>query len=323
MAERPYAFDFYAALRLIEALHPDRPRLAESRRAADDPVRLAQEPSMGFAPAALSGFSLGDEHHKPRMEVRFFGFLGPNGALPLHLTEYAVQRQRHHGDRTLAHFLDIFHHRWLSIFYRSWAQASPTASLDRPAQDRFSYYVGSLIGFGQRELRERQAFSELAKQYFAGLLSRGVRNAEGFVTIVKAFFNVPARVEPWAGHWMRLQREDMTRLGAGGRSAQLGGGATLGGHVWDRQHKIRLVLGPLGLLQYQQLLPHGSAGRKLRDWVLTYFGHDMGCEVQLVLDQGEVPRAAPGVFGELGWTSWAGSTGAHARDLVIDIDHYR
>lgn len=73
------------------------------------------------------------------MEVRFFGMLGPNGPLPLHLTEYARSRSIHAGDQTLVRFLDIFHHRFMALFYRAWAQAQPTVSLDRPGEDRFSF----------------------------------------------------------------------------------------------------------------------------------------------------------------------------------------
>lgn len=322
LAERPYDFDFHAALRMVEALQPERPRLGQSLRAADDALRLAQQPAMSFAPAALSAFTLGNAQHAPRLQVRFFGLLGPNGPLPLHLTEYAVQRQRHAGDQSLARFLDIFHHRWLSLFHRAWVQASPTASLDRPQHDRFSHYVGALIGYGQPELRERSTVPELAKQFFAGLLSRGVRHVEGLATILQSFFRVPVTIEPLIGQWMPLQAEDRSRLGAMNAGARLGRGATLGQRVWDRQHKLRVVLGPLSLLQYQDLLPGSQAGHRLHDWVRAYFGHDMDCEVQLVLAGAEVPRAALGSFAALGWTAWCAAAGAPRRDLVLDVAHY-
>ena len=93
----------------------------------------------------------------PRLTQRFFGLLGPNGPLPLHLTDYARERVLHHGDPTLARFFDVFHHRMLALFYRAWAQAQPTASLDRPYDDRFADFVGSLIGIGSPLLRRRDA----------------------------------------------------------------------------------------------------------------------------------------------------------------------
>ena len=40
----PGSHHIFQALRLIEAAHPDRPRLGRSRRPAEDPVRLGQAP---------------------------------------------------------------------------------------------------------------------------------------------------------------------------------------------------------------------------------------------------------------------------------------
>jgi type VI secretion system protein ImpH len=61
----------------------------------------------------------------PRLMQRIFGLLGPNGALPLHLTEYARERAQHHGDPTFQRFLDTLTHRFALLFYRAWAEAQP------------------------------------------------------------------------------------------------------------------------------------------------------------------------------------------------------
>ena len=116
LAGEPRRFDFYAALRLIEAAYPDNPRFGRSQRAADDPVRLAQAVTLAFEPAMIEKLEWRGEK-PPRMEVNFLGLSGPNGPLPLHLTEYIRDRLRNSADPTLARFLDVFHHRMLSLFY--------------------------------------------------------------------------------------------------------------------------------------------------------------------------------------------------------------
>mgnify|MGYP002138968179 CR=1 FL=1 len=58
---------------------------------------------------------------------------------------FARQRILHSGDATFSRFLDILHHRFAALFYRAWAQAQPTVSLDRPDEDRFAGYVGALV----------------------------------------------------------------------------------------------------------------------------------------------------------------------------------
>ncbi len=86
MAEAPHRYDFFHALRLIEALHPQHPRLGQARRPVDEPLRLGQSADMSLAASSISRVDLADRSGRPRMEVRFFGLFGPNGPLPLHMT---------------------------------------------------------------------------------------------------------------------------------------------------------------------------------------------------------------------------------------------
>ena len=121
LANEPYRFDFFQALRRLECLSTQSPRLGESASPQEDPIRLGQEPSLAFAPSTLSALQSGKDGRPPRLLVHFMGLLGPNGPLPLHLTEFARDRLRNSDDPTFARFLDVFHHRMLSLFYRAWA----------------------------------------------------------------------------------------------------------------------------------------------------------------------------------------------------------
>jgi len=137
LAKAPWSFGFCHTLRRLDCLQPDRPRIGATARPADDPIRLGQQPSLRFAPSELAALEPPGKGRAPRLQVYFLGLLGPNGPLPLHLTEYARDRRRNSGDRTFTRFLDSFHHRMLSLLYRAWAQAQPAVGFDRPEQDRF------------------------------------------------------------------------------------------------------------------------------------------------------------------------------------------
>jgi type VI secretion system protein ImpH len=313
MAEEPFKLDFYQVLRRLECFYPDKPRLGKGMRPGDEPIRLGQEPSMAFAPATLSGFVPPGANSVGRLEARFFGLLGPNGPLPLHLTEHARERLYHASDPTFVRFLDLMHHRFLLLFYRAWAQAQPTVSLDRPRDDRFSIYIGSLVGLAGEKVRARDSVGDSAKLYFAGLLGRQVRNRDGLAALLAGYFKAPSRVEEFVGHWMRLPERDRTRLGAYGDGSRLGVGAVIGARVWDRQHKIRIRLGPLTLAQYERFLPGGKAAERLVHWLQQYLGLEIAWDAQLELVREAVPHARPGHYGRLGWTTWLG-TKAHARN---------
>lgn len=319
LVEAPYRHDFYHTLRRLECTHAERPRWGRALRPVDEPVRLGQDPDLSFAPAALSSFELRDGR-PPRLQVRLFGLFGPNGPLPLHLTEYARERLRHGDDPTLCRFLDVFHHRFLALLYRAWAQAQPTVNHDRPAEDRFTVYVGSFLGVAPAALRDRDAVPDFGKLFHVGALIRHVRNAEGLTHVLEHFFRVPVRIEEFVGHWMALGDRERTCLAREG--ATLGSGAVIGGRVWDRQHKFRIHLGPLSLAEYERFLPGAAALRKLVDWVRLYLCFELDWDVRLVLKSHEVPRATLGGRQRLGWTTWLGRrrADAPAGNLCIDAE---
>ena len=162
LQQTPYEYDFYWAVRLLECVHPEHPRLGESLRPSDDPIRFTQQPSLSFAPSTLAAFNPGKGNSPSQMEVLFFGLFGPNGPLPLHLTDYARDRLRNSEDPTFSRFADLFHHRALSLFYRAWANTRPAVSYDRPEQDRFATYVAATCGYAMPSLRERDAMPDLS-----------------------------------------------------------------------------------------------------------------------------------------------------------------
>jgi len=310
-----FGLDFFQTLRRTEARHPERPRLGTATRAADDPVRLGQEPSTTFAPAVFARFEAGREGKPMRMLVHFLGLLGPNGPLPLHLTEYVRDRLRNARDPTFARFLDVFNHRMLSLFYRGWAQAQPTVSFDRPDEDRFGDYIGSLFGIGMPSLRRRDAMPDLAKLHFAGHLSCQARHPEGLRSILAGFLRLPVTIDELIGHWLALPRDCQWRLGDSPATGALGLSATVGPRVWDRQSKFRVRLGPLGLLDYERLLPGGDSLPRLVAVVRNYAGDQLSWDLNLVLKQAEVPSIRLGAAGRLGWSTWLTS-----RPLARDGD---
>jgi type VI secretion system protein ImpH len=320
LREAPHAYGFYAIMRLIEAANPGRPRFGRSHHPSQDVLRLTQEPSVMHAPAEIAGFEPAGETRPDRLAVHFLGLFGPDGPLPLHLTEYARDRARNQRDPTFQRFADLFHHRAISLFYRAWADVRPTVAFDRPAQDRFADYVSSLIGLGTPGLRNRDAMPDLTKLHFAGLLSNQTRHADGLGQILSAFFAMPVRVEPFQGAWLTLLDEDLTRLGDGAATAALGGSAVLGRQVWSRQHKFRLVFGPLSLAEYERLLPGGLSFHRLVPIVRNYAGDVLVWDVNLVLRADEVPDTRLGQYGRLGWTTWLKPRPSRedAADLKLD-----
>lgn len=320
LQSQPYKFGFYQTLRRFECLNKDKPRIGMSVRPVDDVLRLAQEPSVIFAPSTLASFKSASEHQPSTLAVHFFGMFGPNGPLPLHLTEYARDRLRNSDDPTFSEFLDIFHHRMLSLFYRAWASAQPTVNFDRPDQDRFSVYTGALFGLGMPALRNRDEIPDRTKLHFAGRLSSPAKNVEGLVAMIKHFFRVPVVIEEFVGEWLRLPQNSRCRLGVTKETCTLGINTVIGDYVWQCQQKFRIVLGPLDYKEYQLMLPGRDNGKRLRALVRNYIGDSMNWDVKLVLNNAEVPGIRIGQDDLLGWNTWLGhrTSNVDADDLLLE-----
>lgn len=303
----PYRFGFYKALRLIECAHPDRPRLGESPRPADDAVRLGQNPELTFAPATLDGFTPARGGAPARLTEQFLGLFGPGGPLPLHLTEYARDRLRNSSDASLSRFADVFHHRMLSLFYRAWASAEPVVSFERPDADRFGAQIGALFGIGMPSFRGRDALPDVAKLFYAGRLACHARNPEGLREMLIDFFRRPVEILQFVGAWLPIPMPARCLLGRLPATATLGVNAVLGGRVWDAQHKFRIRIGPMSLAEYEQMLPGGGSFSRLVAAVRNYVGDELAWDANLVLRGAEVPALCLNGRARLGWTTWCGS----------------
>src|SRR6266849_6727123 len=86
LEQRPFAFDFFRAVRLLQSAYPDRPRIGYSLSPSQDPIRFAQNPSLAFAPSSIEALRREGPDAIPKLFIRHPGVFGPNGALPLHIT---------------------------------------------------------------------------------------------------------------------------------------------------------------------------------------------------------------------------------------------
>lgn len=303
ISENPHEFGFYEAMRLIECHYKDKARLGETLRSADDVIRLGQAPSSAFAPSTLASAKL-ENKDLLRLKVYFFGMFGPNGALPLHLTEYANDRLRNARDESLIYFMDIFHHRLLSLFYRAWANKEPTVHYDRPDQDRFHIYTGSLLGIGSPEMQDRDRMPDNSKMHYAGHMSSQTHHAEGLSSVLQSYFKVPVSIKEFIGEWLIIPEANRCYLGMSLDGGKLGQNAVMGGKSWQRQYKFRVVIGPMDLDEYEDLLPGKDKLKQVSTILKNYLGLELTWDINLILKKEEIPKTKLGEYGQLGWTSW-------------------
>lgn len=318
---------FYQLLRRMECARRDLPRLGEAPIPAEEPVRLRQDPAPQFEAASVVSITPGTDRGPDSVQVGFFGAFGPNGPLPLHLTEYAYQRALNEHDPTFGAFLNVFHHRLLLLFYRVWASAQPTVARDRPDSDRFAQYMRACAGQptppGVRPSDPLEAMSSLLGRHFANR----TRHPEGLSKLLCSYLGVPARVEEFVGEWLEIPDPYCWRVGAvrpdnGQPLGMLGTSTRVGTQVWERQFGFEVVLGPLKRSQLEALLPGTTQLRRVTDLIRRYAGGALRWRLRLVLSEPEIQPSVLGRRGQLGLTSYIGSPEQDDRggweDLVID-----
>ena len=309
----PTGYDFFGALRLLQA-RMAMPPIGTAITPGQERVRFVQDPSLGFAPAAISGASWNAEKARIELKLCFSGLLGPNGPMPIHLTEFVLDRRKHSDDYTLEAFLNIFHHRIYSLFFRAWALNQPTVDSEEKGGQRHIHYLRCLIGLGTGGTEQRDSVPDVAPLYYSGWLGGLNRSPAGLGAILSDYLRVPVKVLSFQGMWLELPADSRCRLGESRRTGVLGTTCVAGERIWVSHLKFRIRIGPLRWSEYENLLPQGKAFRQVAEWVRSYGGDELFWEAQLVLRSEDVPECRLGGGARLGWSTWLGRTGA-GRDI--------
>lgn len=313
-------YDFIQVLRLLQRLYPDREAVGEWSDPQREIARLHVVPTFAFPVSEVSGVDFGTESESEaqrrtpvRVGARFFGLTGPQGVLPFGYTEYALAREKVR-DTAFRDFLDLFHHRLLSLFYRTWERYNTPAVRERGGEDRVRSHLLDLVGAGTRDAQRRSEVAPDTLAYYAGLLALRTRPALGLAQWVSDYFGVPATVDQFVGEWRHLTDGGQVCLGSDDSNSQLGQ-AVVGDAVYDAHSRVTLRLGPLSRTQFDEFLPNGCHHSSLKALAQWYTDLDIGVDAQLILRKDETPTATLGTDGspKLGFGTWLRNK-APARD---------
>jgi type VI secretion system protein ImpH len=347
LADEPERFDFYLEMywwrELADPSSNRRAPVGEDAVPQMEVVRFKVNPSLSFPKSAVSRLTGMNEVWNepraaapPRLEVGFFGLTGPVGVLPEHYTTLILQRAQE-KDTALRDFLDLFHHRLLSFFYRSKAKYSIALSYERSrakpdqrsAADAYTNCLYSVIGMGTAGLRGRLGIDDEALLRHCGALSRRQRPAAGLASLLSDFFGVDMEIQQFHGAWLYLHDQDLSRLPSGANSSvrlQLGRNMVIGRRVYDRASHFRVRIGPLNFDRFREFLPIGKYHRTLNELIRFYTGKELAYDVQLMLKANQAPAmklsSDESSGPRLGWTSWVASRPHQADlgDVVFSLD---
>jgi len=322
--DRFYEFSFYRAVYLLERFTENRKELGAALVPSEEPVRFSVKKGFSFPPSDISGLEDPDRNGPPTLEIAFMGLTGPSGVLPQWYTQLVLARERL-KDSTLGDFLDLFHHRLITLFYLAWKKHRFPENYQVGARDRLSRYLLSLSGLGTPGLTEMIGLPEEALTFYSGLLSRPIASAVAIESAVAYFADTRVRVEQFIERIVDLEPSDQTQLGAA--NATLGDDAICGSQVWECQTKFRVHLGPVGKAKFARMMPTGDLLVPIFSLIRYMVGIEYEFEIRIYLRKEDVPLCQVGSTGAdapmLGWTTWVSSPGyRYEKDIFFTFQEY-
>jgi type VI secretion system protein ImpH len=328
LVEKAWRFSFFQLIRLLERHAGSAARVGGRGPASDEAVRLRPEASLGFPASDVAGLRMirtpGRAAPRYQITTSFLGLYGTTSPLPSFYSEEILWGDP--DNNRVRDFLDIFHHRLISLFYRSWCKYRYHIEFEHGKNDPFTPRLFALIGLGTPALGQAAGVPQPERFiHFAGLFHQQPHSASALENILSDYFDdLPVQVDQCTGRWIPIRQEQQAALGR--NNCRLGEDCTLGSRVFGRRGSFRIVVGPVMYDQFLEFLPDRQNHRTLRS-IAGFFVKDRlefdvrvracGWPRSQLLSQG--PAQA---MSRLGWTSWLFSDPPE-RDMEMTVNFSR
>lgn len=314
---------FIAMVALLERLAGATGKLGGAGAPSEEPIRFRHDPSLGFSAADVRKVtsvqlpldpSNSLSPTRPGYEVltTFLGLTGAASPLPLYFAEEIAQED---PERPIKRqFLDLFHHRLLSLLYRGVSSYTLSADLQRDATDVWSRRLLALAGFDTFEQPAWEGRIPPARLLrVSALLAQRARPAQSLARLLMDLLEDgleggEVRVRQFVGKWVDIEPEQRMQLGR--VNTILGQSSVVGRRVFDRAGSFDVELGPLSQEGYKRFLPEGDLLPLVQECVGLFCRDPLDYQVVLLLRQNEAPSlrlaGAENKGSRLGRDSWLG-----------------
>ncbi|WAM23884.1 MULTISPECIES: type VI secretion system baseplate subunit TssG [Myxococcus] len=295
LAELAPRVSFFPLVAFLERLTSQATRVGGSGPVNEEMIRFRHDPSLGFPSGDVSSVTL---HHvpvraedpyskRPLFEVvtRFLGLTGSVSPLPHYLAEEVAQEDPDHPVRR--EFLDLFHHRLLSLLYRIESKYRVTSETDTSFSDQWSRRLLALGGFDTYEKPLEGTLPTWRLLRIAPLLASRARTSEQLEVALEDVLGddlegARVSVRQFVGRWVDID----ARARLGHSNHQLGRNMLLGGKAFDRTGKIQIHIRPLPPRAYKRLMQEGDLLPLVREVVALFVRDPLEYDLELGLTEG-------------------------------------
>jgi type VI secretion system protein ImpH len=296
------AFEFHAAVKILEALQTNEEFLGEVKDISKESLRFKSHATFRMQSTDIQTLLKPvDENSVPALVLNFFGIATRQGPLPEPYMELLIRRIES-KDTAFRDFLDLFNHRLTSLLHRIRKKYWIGISTQAPEKTLMGKCLYSLLGLDGKYLQQRLSIPDRSLFYYAGLLWQKPRSLVGLKKLLKSFFKFPLDVHQLQGQWITVRFQERSKLGTS--FSTLGQEAILGSKFWDQQSFFKIEIGPLSLEEFIGFLKPGHSYKQLIHLTRYYVGTDHDFKINLILHKEEVPKVRLGRGAALGWTAW-------------------
>jgi type VI secretion system protein ImpH len=308
LLEQATRMNFIRFCELLELADPDMPPLGTTDSPAAEPVRFSSRAQLGFPGREIDAvrFDADNPGAPPSVVTTFLGLYGVDARMPPYFVDEVAQNRD--GAEPLSAFLDLFHHRIITQFYRVARKYRYPVGFRRDGTDPVSRYLLSFAGFGFSAPRRssivvpglpghasgaeheaagaRQRLAEVADKRrllsMLGLAMQKTRTAEGLAGVLRhAVADASIVVEEFHAVWREVNDFEPSALGEQ---------CLLGRGFYDRANTVRVVITPASRETVLALVPGQPVHREVMTLLRFYLGYESEADLEMHVRPDLMPK---------------------------------
>jgi type VI secretion system protein ImpH len=287
--------DFFALVGRLEYATKNAVRVGGVGPVSREAIRFRHDPSMAFSTGDVSAARIVEKYDVPddisspkrstaEIVTTFLGLTGSASPLPLYLASEIAQLDTE--ESVSRAFLDIFHHRIISLFYRLWIRYQyPWESRADPT-DRWSRRVLSFAGidhYDRAPVRQVPVWKSLR---VVALLAGRARPAYILPIVIKEYLReildgAEVGITQFVGGWTSIAKDQLMQLGRS--NCFVGINALIGSRIYDQSDRFTIRIGPVGAKGYRRFTANREWLSAVREAVELAVRVPLAYEIELLL----------------------------------------
>jgi type VI secretion system protein ImpH len=293
---------FFHIISLLERLSSDAVRVGGDGPPSGERIRFRHDYDLGFSAGDIVRAEVRALPRSParvldpavpvfEVTTTFLGLTGTISPLPLYIAEEVL----HEDDQkpVCRDFLDIFHHRLISLFYRTVTKYAPAREHLTNRTDSWMKRALYLTGLDP-EIQTREAVVHPSVLVRLGPLLAGRGRGPRVIALAirEALGDAlepdgQVRIKQFAGGWTEV--DEGQRMALGENNNVLGVEAILGKRAYDQSGRFSVQIGPLHQHNYRRFLRDGDLLPVVKSMVELTSKDPLDFDVELQLAADAVP----------------------------------